>query len=130
MGGTAAAVAATRGKEEKGEAARRPATGLAYLPIIVECCWTAASRSRSRMVHSPIALHPGAQQAPARAAAEARARSGAAPRRGRPRTAGRAAGQAGRLPPGASLGGDRLALLSPGGGRRQCLAARLAAAFK
>ena len=25
-----------------------------YLPIIVECCCTAASRSRSRMVHSPI----------------------------------------------------------------------------
>lgn len=26
-----------------------------YLPIMVECCWTAASRRRSRMVHSPMA---------------------------------------------------------------------------
>lgn len=29
-----------------------------YLPIIVECCWTAASKSLSRMVHSPISVHP------------------------------------------------------------------------
>lgn len=29
-----------------------------YLPIIVECCWTAASKSLSSMVHSPIAAHP------------------------------------------------------------------------
>ena len=35
--------------------ARRP-----YLPIIVECCCTAASSSLSRMVHSPIAERPEA----------------------------------------------------------------------
>lgn len=35
--------------------ARRP-----YLPIIVECCCTAASSSLSKMVHSPIAVHPEA----------------------------------------------------------------------
>ena len=29
-----------------------------YLPIIVECCWTAASRSLSSIVHSPISEHP------------------------------------------------------------------------
>ena len=29
-----------------------------YLPIIVECCWTAASRSLSSMVHSPMFVHP------------------------------------------------------------------------
>lgn len=29
-----------------------------YLPIIVECCWTAASRSLSSIVHSPISDHP------------------------------------------------------------------------
>lgn len=29
-----------------------------YLPIIVECCWTAASRSLSSIVHSPISVHP------------------------------------------------------------------------
>lgn len=29
-----------------------------YLPIIVECCCTAASSSLSRIVHSPIAVHP------------------------------------------------------------------------
>lgn len=34
-------------------APRRP-----YLPIIVECCCTAASSSLSRIVHSPIAVHP------------------------------------------------------------------------
>lgn len=28
-----------------------------YLPIIVECCWTAASNSRSSMVHSPMIAH-------------------------------------------------------------------------
>lgn len=28
-----------------------------YLPIIVECCWTAASKRRSNMVHSPIFVH-------------------------------------------------------------------------
>lgn len=27
-----------------------------YLPIIVECCWTAASSSLSRMVHSPMVM--------------------------------------------------------------------------
>jgi len=32
-----------------------------YLPIIVECCWTAASKSLSSMVHSPIAAHPQTQ---------------------------------------------------------------------
>lgn len=31
---------------------------LSYLPIIVECCWTAASRSLSSIVHSPISVHP------------------------------------------------------------------------
>lgn len=31
---------------------------LPYLPIIVECCCTAASSSLSRIVHSPIAVHP------------------------------------------------------------------------
>lgn len=31
---------------------------LPYLPIIVECCWTAASRSLSSIVHSPISVHP------------------------------------------------------------------------
>lgn len=31
-----------------------------YLPIIVECCCTAASSSLSKMVHSPIAVHPEA----------------------------------------------------------------------
>ena len=29
-----------------------------YLPIIEECCWTAASRSLSSIVHSPISEHP------------------------------------------------------------------------
>lgn len=28
-----------------------------YLPIIVECCWTAASKRRSNIVHSPIVIH-------------------------------------------------------------------------
>lgn len=28
-----------------------------YLPIIVECCWTAASNSRSNMVHSAMVAH-------------------------------------------------------------------------
>lgn len=27
-----------------------------YLPIIVECCWTAASSRRSKMVHSPMVI--------------------------------------------------------------------------
>lgn len=92
--------------------------GWAYLPIIVECCWTAASRSLSRMVHSPIAVH---REAKARAAAAAlprrrrRRRRSAIPARaarpaeGGPHSGGPAAWQAGRLP-GASLGGRR----SPG----------------
>lgn len=28
-----------------------------YLPIIVECCWTAASKRRSNIVHSPMVIH-------------------------------------------------------------------------
>lgn len=40
-------------------AARQPAQR-PYLPIIVECCCTAASSSLSKMVHSPIAVHPEA----------------------------------------------------------------------
>lgn len=40
-------------------AARQPARR-PYLPIIVECCCTAASSSLSKMVHSPIAVHPEA----------------------------------------------------------------------
>lgn len=27
-----------------------------YLPIMVECCWTAASSRRSKMVHSPMVM--------------------------------------------------------------------------
>ena len=41
------------------EAAEFPALfWWSYLPIIVECCWTAASRSLSSIVHSPISEHP------------------------------------------------------------------------
>lgn len=29
---------------------------MTYLPIMVECCWTAASSSLSRMVHSPMVM--------------------------------------------------------------------------
>lgn len=116
--------------------------GGTHLPIIVECCWTAASRSLSRMVHSPIAVHPEAE-AKARAAAAAAAAErdpgpGRPPRGGRPPhgwpgcLAGRAApgSQPGRAGASSGRAGGRLGERSPGRGRLPSPAARPPPALK
>lgn len=47
------------GSDRRGSPLRSPDLSRdPYLPIIVECCCTAASSSLSRIVHSPIAVHP------------------------------------------------------------------------